>query len=213
MLYLSYGRIAKVFIFCKHVVLSYATVERRMKEIEILKQGGIGVIATDTLYGVVARALNQVAVERVYALKGRTTSKPCIILISSFEELALFGVAISAKQRETLSRYVPGPVSFILSCDATAPEYLHRGTHTLAFRIPRDARIQEFLRDTGPLIAPSTNPEGFQPATTTEEARKYFGDQVDFYKDEGVRKGIASTLVAFDENNKLVTLRQGIQKI
>ncbi len=176
-----------------------------MKEAETLKNGGVGVIPTDTLYGVVACALNQSAVERLYVLKGRTPSKPCIILISSIEDLSLFGASLSENQQNALAR-LHGAVSFILPC-TSAPEYLHRGTHTLAFRIPKDENMQEFLRATGPLVAPSANPEGLPPARTIEEARAYFGDRVDFYIDGGKREGKASTLIAFDDRDEVVVLR------
>jgi L-threonylcarbamoyladenylate synthase len=178
-----------------------------MKEVEMLKNGGVGVLATDTLYGLVALTFNQSAVERVYTLKERTPSKPCIILISAFEDLALFGANLSEAQRKALAPHVPGPVSFILPCGATAPEYLHRGTHTLAFRIPRDEKLRDFLKQSGPLIAPSANPEGSPPATTIEEARNYFGDRVDFYHDGGKRAGKASTLISFSEHDEIVVLR------
>jgi L-threonylcarbamoyladenylate synthase len=175
-----------------------------MNEVEILKNGGVGVIATDTLYGMVACALNQTAVERVYALKGRTPTKPCIILLSSREELALFGAHLTEPQERALAT-IKGPVSFIVPCDA--PEYLHRGTQTLAFRIPSDEKLREFLNRSGPLIAPSANPEGQAPAKTIEEAKKYFGDHVDFYLDSGTRDGSPSTLVSFDASDNLVVLR------
>lgn len=175
-----------------------------MTESEVLLHGGVGVIPTDTLYGVVACALQQPAVERVYALKGRLPTKPCIILCSSLDELALFGAHLSERQQDALSK-LSGAVSFILPCDA--PEYLHRGVHSLAFRVPKSERVREFLSETGPLIAPSSNPEGLPPATTIDEAQAYFGDRVDFYKDGGACDGRPSTLVSFDENDEVVVLR------
>ena len=60
--------------------------------IKILENGGVGVIPTDTLYGLVAQALNKQAVSRVYRLKQRSVHKPFIILISSYEDLAVFGI-------------------------------------------------------------------------------------------------------------------------
>lgn len=167
----------------------------------------VGVLPTDTLYGVVASALNEEAVRRVYALKGRTPTKPCIILIPSPEEVAAFGVTLSVERREVLARYWPGPVSIILSCGPDVPEYLHRGTGTLAFRVPNDERLASFLRRSGPLIAPSANPEGLQPAETIEAAKEYFGTRVDFYLDGGVRAGAPSKLIALDEHGSVTVLR------
>ncbi len=184
-----------------------------MDEAEMLRQGKIGVIPTDTLYGLVAAASDEAAVERVYALKGRTPSKPCIILISSLDDLAQFGLAPTEKRRETLSRYWPGPVSIVLACGPGIPEYLHRGTKSLAFRLPDDTRLQQFLSKSGPLIAPSANPEGLPPATSIEEAAGYFGNHVDFYIDGSSRLGTRSTLIALDEHDSIKIIREGAKKI
>ncbi|MFA6585432.1 MAG: L-threonylcarbamoyladenylate synthase [Candidatus Paceibacterota bacterium] len=180
-----------------------------MKEAKMLKEGEVGIIPTDTLYGIVAVALNEAAVTRVYALKGRSPAKPCIILISSIEDLALFSIVLSERRREVVSRYWPGPVSIVLPCGPTVPEYLHRGTHTLAFRVPEDASLRQFLRESGPLIAPSANPEGVPPAENITEAQKYFDDHVDFYIDGGERTGAPSTLIALDEQDAITVLRKG----
>ncbi|MDE1919587.1 MAG: threonylcarbamoyl-AMP synthase [Patescibacteria group bacterium] len=180
-----------------------------MKEAKMSKQGSVGVIPTDTLYGIVASAFSEEAVERVYTLKKRTPAKPCIILIPSSAYLVQFGVVLTAERQNLLSRYWPGPVSVVLPCGDDVPEYLHRGTHTLSFRVPDNAALTQFLRESGPLIAPSANPEGMPPAKTIEEAKKYFGDQVDFYLDGGTCTGMPSTVIALDENNTPTIIREG----
>lgn len=173
----------------------------------MLREGEVGVMPTDTLYGVVASALCEEAVLRVYALKKRSPAKPCIILIASLADLTQFGVSLNEKQREALSKYWPGPVSIVLACGKDVPEYLHRGTHTLAFRLPADEKLVAFLQKSGPLIAPSANPEGFPPASTVVEAKEYFGTAVDFYIDGGTRAGKPSTLIALAENGEAAVLR------
>jgi L-threonylcarbamoyladenylate synthase len=178
-----------------------------MMEADLLKQGGVGVMPTDTLYGLVASASDETAIKRVYDLKGRTASKPCIILISGFDDLPHFGTTLTREQHNVLNNYWPGPVSVILPCGPLTQEYLHRGTQTLAFRIPKDARLRKFLQESGPLIAPSANPEGLPPATTAEEAKAYFGSSVDFYEDGGKRTGEPSTIITFDKNNRVVIVR------
>lgn len=178
-----------------------------MREAEMLKEGKIGVIPTDTLYGVVAAALNEGAVKRVYALKRRKATKPCIILIASPIDLALFDVVLTAEHKKLLSTYWPGPVSVILPCGAEVPACLHGGTRTLAFRMPNDVQLSHLLRESGPLIAPTANPEGLPPATTIEEAKKYFGDNVDFYIDGGTHVGKPSTIISFGASDSIVTVR------
>ncbi len=153
-----------------------------MEEIaRILRQGGVGVLATDTLYGVVGRALDERVVERIYELKSRRPEKPFIILIADFAGLEHFGIKLTEEEKRRLGEFWPGPVSVILPCADDRFAYLHRGTKSLAFRLPDKPELRELLRETGPLVAPSANPEGQPPATSIEEAKRYFADGVDFY--------------------------------
>jgi L-threonylcarbamoyladenylate synthase len=171
-----------------------------MKEVEILKNGGVGIIPTDTIYGLLASAFNEQAINRAYDLKGRSRDKKSIILISSLDDLAKFSITPTEKQKEIISSLWPGQVSIIFP-------------NGISFRLPNDANLISFLKESGPCIAPSANPEGFPPAETIEEAQKYFGDKVDFYIDGGKRSGMPSTLISLDEEGIITVLRQGAKQI
>lgn len=174
--------------------------------VDSLKKGGVGVIPTDTIYGIVARALSPLAVEKVYALRRRSPDKPSIILIGSLADLDRFSIRISKKEKQMLGEVWPGPVSVILPCSSKKFSYLHRGTKTLAFRLPNDHTIVGFLKKTGPLIAPSANMEGSPAGTTIREARRYFGKSVDFYVDTGKRTGAPSRLIQI-QDDAIITVR------
>lgn len=160
----------------------------------LLKEGAIGVILTDTIYGIVGSALKPKVVEKIYKLRKRTPTKPSIILISSLSDLKIFGIRLKKWQKKFLEHILPAKISFILKCSKRKFEYLHRGKNTLAFRIPKDKELLNILKISGPLIAPSANLEGKKPATTINEARKYFGNKI-FYWDKGKRIGAPSTLI------------------
>jgi L-threonylcarbamoyladenylate synthase len=160
-----------------------------------LRAGKLAVIPTDTLYGLVASAASPAAVKQVYAVRRRTPSKPCIILISELAQLDQLGITPSASQLATLEKYWPNPVSIILPTHRTDLEYLHRGTNTLAVRLPATPDLRELISQTGPPIAPSANHEGFPPAETVNQAKAYFGDQDIQYIDGGSRKGQPSGLI------------------
>jgi L-threonylcarbamoyladenylate synthase len=185
---------------------------QRSLVITSLNNGGVGVLPTDTIYGVVASALNRDAVERLYRLKARTPTKPCIILIADVSDLTRFGIMLDQATKQRINQLWPGPVSIVLPCDRADLEYLHRGTHTLAFRLPADEALRGLLRETGPLVAPSANPEGKEPAATKEEAEKYFSNRVDFYIEAKPQVGPASTLIEV-KNGKVVVLREGAVEI
>lgn len=149
--------------------------------IKILKNGGVAVVPTDTLYGLVGQASNKKTVARIYKIKGRSGGKPFIILISSIKDLETFEIKTDNKLGLDLKKFWPGPTSIILPCKSEKFKYLHRGTKTLAFRLPRKNALLNMLRKTGPMVAPSANPQNLPPAKSAEEARLYFGDKVDFY--------------------------------
>ncbi len=181
--------------------------------IQALKHSGIAVIPTDTLYGVVARALDKRAVRRLYRLRRRAPRKPFIVLISSRKDLAMFGCQPDAAASRFLRHVWPGKVSVILPCASERFSYLHLGTETLAFRLPKSKWLISLLKKTGPLVAPSANPEGKKPAETITEAKEYFGRKVDSYISANrLLNGIPSTLITF-EKNRLKVLRGGAVKV
>jgi L-threonylcarbamoyladenylate synthase len=169
---------------------------KNLKEIiGILKKGGIGVMPTDTIYGLVGSAFSKKAVERIYEVKKRSKKKPFIILISSLKDLKRFEVEFSKEISSLLKKLWPGKVSIIFPLKKKKFFYLHRGKNSLAFRIPKDSLLQKILKKTGPLVAPSANLENFPPATIIREAKKYFGEKVDFYFDKGKIKGKPSIIL------------------
>lgn len=139
-----------------------------------------------------------------------------IILISSLKDLNLFNIKIDNQLKKFLRKFWPGKVSIILPCPYKRFVYLHRGKKTLAFRLPAKKSLVNLLKKTGPLVAPSANPEGKPPAKTIEQARKYFGPEqsrrIDFYLNAGKITDLPSTLIQI-KNNRIFVLRKGGQKV
>lgn len=161
---------------------------------------------SDTIYGLSCRALNESAVKRLHKLKVRDKNKPFVILISNYEMFDLLGVRYN-KVITTVGKYWPGALTVIFPAPA-APGWLQLGTGSLAVRLPADNALRNLIEETGPIISTSANPEGKSPTSSVAEAKKYFGEQLDFYVDAGVISGRSSTLVKV-ENEKLVVVRQG----
>lgn len=173
----------------------------------LLKEGLVGVIPTDTIYGLLGSALNKKAVEKIYKLKKRNSQKPMIVLIASQDDLKKFEVKINSWQKSVLEKYWPGKISFILKCPSQKFSYLHCKTNTLAFRMSAKKELLKLLSIAGPLVAPSANWEGFKPATSISQARRYFDKKV-FYLNAGKINKKPSTLIDLTEN-KLKVLREG----
>lgn len=179
---------------------------------KIILRGGVGVIPTDTIYGIVGSALSRRAVDRIYRLRHRHPDKPMIILIRSLNDLKMFGIKLDTETANIVKKFWPGKVSIRLPCASKKFFYLHRGTKTLAFRLPAKKDLRKFLKITGPLVAPSANFEGKPPAKTIREARNYFGEKADFYIDSGRLVSKPSTLIASNEG-KVSILREGTVRI
>jgi len=184
----------------------------RSKVIQMLQSGGVGVIPTDTIYGIVGSALDFEIVQRIYKLRKRNLQKPMIILIANMDDLAFFGIQPNIKTKRILKKLWPGKVSVIMPCKLKEFEYLHRGTKQLAFRLPKLKWLRALLEETGPLVAPSANFEGEPSAKTIREAKKYFGRKIEFYVDAGKLESKPSTLVKI-EKGKLQVLREGAVKV
>jgi L-threonylcarbamoyladenylate synthase len=173
-----------------------------------LLASGIGVIPTDTIYGLSGLALNKEAVERIYTVRERNKQKPLIVLIASIEDLKLFSVAITMPTHKLLNKYWPGPVSIILPVNNPDLTYLHRDTNSIAFRLPSSLDLKHLLEQTGPLVSTSANLQDEPVATTIQEAQNYFKATVDFYIDGGSIIGKSSTLYALDnDTGEVKTLR------
>jgi L-threonylcarbamoyladenylate synthase len=174
---------------------------------ELLKPGAIGVIATDTVYGIVARAADPLAVERLYKLK-RRDHKPGTIIAASIDQLVELG--IPRRYLKAVEQFWPGAVSVEIPHRIA---YLHQNTGRQAFRIPDDKDLLALLNKTGPLQTSSANHPGEPPANTITEAKHYFGDSVDFYVDGGnLSKRQASTIIRIIDD-AIEIVRQGSTQI
>ncbi len=149
--------------------------------VSLLKSGAVGVLPTDTVYGLVCRAADPAAAERLYALKNRE-NKPGTIIAGKLQQLIDLG--IRARYLKAVEGFWPNPLSVVIPCGDDLA-YLHQGQHSLAVRIPADDTLRELLAQTGPLLTSSANLPGEPTATTIAEAKKVFGKKVDFYVDGG----------------------------
>lgn len=169
-----------------------------------LRAGQVGVLPTDTVYGVVASAHDPAAVARLYALKHRE-HKPGTLIAADAEQLRQLG--LDADQLGMAEQFWPGPVSIIM--DAPALEYLHQGIGSLAARVPADEKLRALLHQTGPLLTSSANQPGESPATNVAEAQRYFGEGADFYVDGGDLAGRTPSTIIKVEDGTVRVVRAG----
>jgi L-threonylcarbamoyladenylate synthase len=171
--------------------------------------GAVGILPTDTVYGLIARASDEAAVSRLYELKSRE-QKPGTIIAASLDQLVELGM--KARYLKAVEQFWPGAVSVVIPC---GPElaYLHQGKLSLAVRIPDNTSILNMLTKTGPLLTSSANHPGQPVANTAEEAEHYFGNSVDFYVDGGDLSDHQPSTVIRIVDDAIEILREGAVKI
>lgn len=171
---------------------------------ELLLGGAVGVLPTDTVYGLVARATDEAAVTRLYSLKDRE-HKPGTIIAASVDQLVELG--LKKRYLTPIEQYWPGGVSVVIPTHELA--YLHQGVGSLAVRVPAVDTLRSLLEQTGPLLTSSANKPGEPVSDNVLEAETYFGDSVDFYTDGGDLSGHQPSTVIRIVDDEIEVLRQG----
>lgn len=174
------------------------------------EQGKVAVLPTDTIYGLIARAEDSRAVEKLYRLKDRH-SKPGTLLALSIDQLVTLG--LKRRYLIPLSQYWPGPLSVIIPTGNRKLDYLSQGLPDLAVRIPSYDWIAAILKHTGPLMSTSANLPGQPPATTLKQAQACFSSNVDGYFDGGdLSANLPSTIIKIIDD-QIEVIRQGAFRI
>jgi L-threonylcarbamoyladenylate synthase len=177
--------------------------------IAALNTGGVGVVPTDTVYGLVARAADRDAVAKLYGLKHRE-HKPGTVIAASVEQLVDLGVPEHYLRR--VAHLWPNPLSVEMPLGDELG-YLHQDTGRQAYRVVADESLREVLKQTGPLLTSSANQPGEPGSVNVQEARDYFGDKVDFYVDGGDLSGRAPSTIIRVVADGVEVIRQGAVEI
>lgn len=176
--------------------------------IELIKGGAVGVLPTDTVYGLVCRAADEYNVERLYKLKSRE-HKPGTIIAANVDQLVELG--IPRRYLKAVEQFWPNSISIVIPC--TNLGYLRQNATGLAVRIPSEPDLQKLLVQTGPLITTSANDPGEPTANNIIEAQDCFGDKVDFYVDGGDLSGHPPSTIIRIVDDAIEVIRQGAVKI
>lgn len=172
----------------------------------LINRGCVGVIPTDTVYGLVAKAGDEAAIRKLYSTKERP-SQPGTTIGESIWQFEQLGFPYEPLARA--NHYWPAPLSVVI--DATdIPLYLKVDRTSLPVRIPDSRELLDLLATTGPLMTTSANHPGEPTATSIDAAVRYFGDEIDFYVDAGdLGNRPPSTIIGFDADGLITVYRQG----
>ena len=166
----------------------------------ILSQGGLVGIPTETVYGLAANAFDQQAILNVFEAKNRPAFDPLITHVGTLAQLEDLTLDIPSKAEALIDKFWPGPLTLVLKKSNRISNLISSGLDTAAFRMPRHPITRELLLSLEfPLVAPSANPFGYVSPTTAQHVMQQLGDQVDYTLDGGpCNIGIESTIISFD---------------
>lgn len=168
---------------------------------EILKNGGIVAIPTETVYGLAASAYDENAVKKVFLAKGRPQDNPLIVHIADMGDLETVAKDIPDSALAAAQKFWPGPLTMIFNRTDKIPASVSAGLDTVAVRMPSDKTAREIIKQSVPLAAPSANTSG-RPSPTSA---KYVIDDLDGKIDAVVMSGdcevgVESTVITLVTN-------------
>lgn len=179
---------------------------------EELRDGGVIVYPTDTVYGLGCDITNKRAVERIIRIKGRDPKKPMSFVCSNLTHIARYAQVSNVAYR-ILKRFLPGPYTFILEASREVPKMLLTKQKTVGIRIP-DSKVSLMLVEAlgNPILSTSANLTGADPIGHPDEIMDTLGPLTDLVLDSGVLDKTPSTVVSL-VGDKIEVLREGAGKI
>lgn len=184
---------------------------KKLQEVaDIIKQGGIVVFPTETVYGIGTNGLDSKAITQLYEVKQRPLNKPISLLVSSLKMIEAVTENISDMEYKLMEAFFPGPLTIILKKNKVVPDNLTNNADTVGIRMPDNIIARKLIEYANvPIATPSANISGRSSGTNIQDIIKDFGDKVDYYIDGGPSElGIGSTIVKIDGNEPII-LRKG----
>lgn len=176
----------------------------------LLKEGKLVAIPTETVYGLAANGLDTDAIIKIYQAKNRPLFDPLILHSNSIQKIENLADLSNPLARKLAETFWPGPLTLVLPRKKIIPDLITSGLETVAVRIPRHPLTLKLLSVLEfPLAAPSANPFGYISPTTAQHVAAQLGDKVDYILDGGACSvGLESTIIGF-ENEQPVIYRLG----
>lgn len=177
-----------------------------------IKDGGVVGMPTETVYGLAANALDQVAVAKIFEAKGRPADNPLIVHIADFDDIERFALVSEVPEvaRVLAKNFWPGPLTIIMPKSENMPTITTGGLDTVAVRFPADINAQRLIKASGcPLAAPSANISGSPSPTTAEHVYNDMKGKIPAIIDGGeCQVGLESTVVSI-KDGVVTVLRPG----
>lgn len=176
------------------------------KAIDLLEQGELVAIPTETVYGLAGNALQSSSILKIFETKNRPQFDPLIVHVTSIKNAEKYVEDIPDQGLTLAKAFWPGPLTLLLKKKNIIPDLVTSGLDTVGIRCPNHPLTQQLLKKLSfPLAAPSANPFGYVSPTTAQHVNDQLGDKIQYILDGGVCDvGIESTIVGFEEDEPVV---------
>ncbi len=178
--------------------------------VQVVRDGRLLVLPTDTVYGVGADAFDHVAVAMVLAAKHRGREMPPPVLVPSPRTVDGLATGVPMYAKILMRRFWPGGLTLVLRAQPSLTWDIGETNGTVALRMPQDDIALAVLSETGPMAVTSANLSGQPAATTAQEAQEQLGGAVSLYLDGGPREGTAASTIVDCTGEEPVVLRHGV---
>lgn len=180
-----------------------------LKIVELLRDGGVIIYPTDTIYGIGCDITKSKAVERVARIKKINPEKTALSFIfSDLSHISDYCKPLNNSIFKLLKKNLPGPFTFILDANSNVPKLFKSSKKSLGIRIPNNNIIREIIRELGnPILSTSVHDEDtiIEYTTDPELIHEKFGDLVDLVIDGGYGGNIPSTIVDCTGDEPVIT--------
>lgn len=166
---------------------------------QLLEQGELVAIPTETVYGLAGNGLDPNAVARIFEVKQRPFFNPLILHFADWEDIRDYVAEIPEVASRIAAQLCPGPITFLLPKTDKVPDIVTAGSPLVAVRIPQHEGTRSLLRQLSfPLAAPSANPFGYVSPTCAEHVLHNLGGKIPYILDGGPAEvGVESTIIGF----------------
>lgn len=178
---------------------------------QLIVNGEVVGIPTETVYGLGADASNEAAVKKIFDAKGRPADNPLIVHLADFEDARKYTSFIPELAYKLAEKFCPGPFTIILPKNKMIPDITSGGLDTVGIRIPAHPVMREIIKLSGkPIAAPSANTSGLPSPTIALHVMADMNGKISAVVDGGQSEfGVESTVIAIENENTVRILRPG----
>lgn len=178
---------------------------------QVIHAGGVVALPTESFYGLAVHALNEKAIECLFAVKGRREDNPVLILIASQESLDTYVKSVSERARKLMEHFWPGGLTLVFFAQPILPQSLTAGTGKIGVRLSSHPVARELARAVGaPITGTSANRSGQPSCSTAEEVMEALGEDIDLILDGGRTQGGKGSTVLDVTLDPPMILREGM---